>query len=255
MKLKYNIGNKILYLILLSVVIVIMLVQGSSAVLLTSSANPTSIFKCGESTISATFSDGGIVSVNAIFNPTDAVNPMIPGSGRNIPEMAAPINISLANNGTTWVGTFGDNPTMLWGTRSITYLINGVISYPSSSQVFVYNSAGTCVGTGKNSYQNYTQGIGNNTNRLVTGDMDLITWSLYGWIQLWGYMFYMVVMFIVVSVIYLKSQNVMPTIYAAISFLLVISLTGAIPITFRSTIVAFIGLCIGAMLYRFYTRD
>jgi len=248
----------ILKIMLYSIVFILFFSNISSAAILTSDATPNKIFRCGESTISATFDDVGITSVRAWANATDAVNPMIPGSGRVSPEIAAPINITMTFNGTYWVNsTFGDNSTMLWGNRGITYVVTagGTNIYPSSTTIFVYNSASTCTGTGKNSYQNYTRGIGNYTNKVMSGDMDLLTFSIYPWIQYWGYLFYMIVIFVTVVVIYMKTQNAMHVLYSLFVFLLVISATGAIDVSYRSYVISFIALCIAAVLYRLYARE
>ncbi len=257
MKLKYY-TELICKLMLYSIIFTLFFTNISSAALLTSNANPTSVFKCGESTISATFNDVGISSVTAWANATGLVSPMIPGSGRVTPEMAAPISDSLSYNGSAWVGTFGDDSSMLWGTRSISYVVvvnGGTHIYPSSSTVFVYNNAGTCTGTGKNSYQNYTSGIGTNTNRLVQGDMDLISWSLYNWIALWGYMFYVIILFLVTSTVYLKTQNAASVLITLFSFMIILAGSGAIPLTFRNSILAFIALCLGAIIWRVFIRE
>ncbi len=232
-----------------------LLVSPVSATLTSSSANPTKIFKCGESTISATFSDAGITSVNAILTSVKAVQPMIVNNGNNNPISQTTV-VSLSDNGTYWVGTFGDDSTLLWGERAISYNVtNGTGSYLYSSgqTIFVYSDA--CTGTGKNSYQNYTTGIGNYTNMLAQGDMDLITWSLYPWVQYWGYLFYVIVLFITVVVIYLKTQNAMHVLFTMLAFLLTIAALGAIPLEFRSWIIAIIALILGAVFYRLFVRD
>ena len=241
--------------IIVAMLFIGLLVSPVSATLLTSSASPDKIFKCGESTISANFSDAGITSVNAILTSMKAVQPMIVNNGNNNPIMQS-TTVALSYNGTYWVGTFGDDSTLLWGERAISYNVtNGTGSYLYSSgqTVFVYSDE--CTGTGKNSYQNYTTGIGTYTNMLVQNDTNIIVWSLYPWIQYWGYLFYVVVLFITVIVIYLKTQNAMHVMFTMLAFLLTIAALGAIPLEFRSWIITIIALILGAVLYRLYVRD
>jgi len=256
MKLKYY--TKLIFKnIFYSIFLILLFTNISTSQILTSGVSPQSIFKCGESTIFATFDDGGIVSVDAIVAATETVQPMIVGrAGQNRPEMATNIIVPLTFNGTNWIGTFGNDPTMLWGTRSITYSINsGATTYLSSSTIFVYNSGSTCSGTGKNSLNNYTRGFGTYTNNLATGVVSPLEFPFYPWIQYWGYLFYVVVIFVTISSIYLKSQNVMPVIYTIIVFLLILSVSGVIPVIFRQPMLFLIGGIIGIILYRVFTRD
>ncbi len=224
--------------------------------IVSSSVSPDKIFKCGESIISLN-TLGAVTSVDAIVSPTQMVQPMIPGSGRTTPEWAPTVIIPMTYNGTYWNGIFGNDPTLLWGTRSISFNITDGTSiiFPTNLTIFVYNSIETCTGTGKNSYQNYTHGIGNYTNRLASSDMDLLTWSIYPWLQYWGYMFYMIIIFITIVVVYMKTQNAMHVLFTLFIFLIVLSTTGAVPMSYRSYVIAFIALCLAAVFYRLYTRD
>lgn len=241
--------------IFLILLILILTIGNSSAALLTSSATPSSIFKCGSSTISATFSDVGITGVNATLTSTQAVQPMIPGSGRIVPEMQS-THVNLTNNSNTWAGIFGNDATLLWGTRSITYevLNGGTNIYPSSTTVFIYSD--TCVGTNKTNYTQIITPMGNYTRILITNpNMDLITWSLYPWVQYWGFLFYFLVMGTVCSVIYLKTQNITQPLIVGIVLLLVVVGTQVIPETWRNGVIFVIALVLAVIYYRVFTRE
>jgi hypothetical protein len=256
MKLKFYINARVLMLILFSVVIVLLLINNSSATLLTSSATPTSIFKCGASTITSTVSDTGITSFNATLSSLRPVQPMMPGSGRTGFETQSTI-INMTNISGVWTGTFGNDATLLWGTRSITYNVTNTTGshvYSSSTTLFVYSDA--CVGTNK---QNYTQinptGMGNYTSRLWTSDMNLLTFALYPWIQYWGYLFYLLVIGTIVSVLYLKTQNIVQPLVIGLLLLLLAAGTTIVPPTWRNGIVFLIALMLTVIYYRLFTRE
>ncbi len=219
------------------------------------SSTPDKIFKCGESTISITSDIPNITNVDAILTSVKPVQPMVPGSGRTTPESQTTV-VPMTWNGTYWVGTFGNDANLLWGKRNIVYNITneiGTYTYSSSSTIFVYSDS--CTGTGKNSYQNYTHGIGKYTNILAQNDTNIVVWSLYPWIQYWGYLFYVIVLFIISAVIYMKTQNSMHVLFTMLAFLLTIAALGAIPLEFRSWIIAIIALILGSVFYRLYVRD
>lgn len=238
--------------ILIFLIFSIMMINPSSAALLTSSATPSSIFKCQPSIVAATFNDGGVVSVNALLTSTKAVAPMIPGSGRVIPETET-TNITLAWNGTNWVGIFGDNSALLRGERSVSYLVNGVTSYPSSTTVFVYSDK--CTGTSVTNYTQIITPMGNYTALLIRSDINLLTFSLYPYIQYWGYLFYFLVMATVVGVIYLKTQNITQPLTVGLLLLLVVAGTTVMPPSWRNGVIFIIALLITIIYYRLFTRE
>lgn len=217
-----------------------------------SNANPTHILKCGESTISATFSDAGITTVDAILTSVKPVKPMVPGSGRVTTETETTV-VPMTWNGTYWVGTFGNDADLLWGERTVTYLIDGTNSFSSSSTVFVYSD--TCTGTGLTNYtQNTPSLMGNYTKKLWQG-MDPVSWILYPWLQVWGYLFYVLVTFTIVTTIYLKTQNVTQPLVIGIFLLLIFASTSVVDVTYRQWVIFIIGLALSALYYKVFVRD
>lgn len=245
-----NISKIILPMLLLG-----LLVCPASAVLLTSSINPTHILKCGESTISATFSDAGITTVDAILTSVKPVQPMVPGSGRVTSETETTI-VSLTDNGTHWVGTFGNDNTLLWGERTLSFNVTNASEsylYGSSERIFVYSD--TCTGTGLTNYtQNTPTLMGNYTKKLWQG-MDPVTWILYPWLQVWGYLFYVLVTFTIVATIYLKTQNVTQPLVIGIFLLLIFASTSVVDVTYRQWVIFIIGLALSALYYKVFVRD
>lgn len=223
--------------------------------LLSSSVNPTKIFKCQLATISASFNDfGGITAVYANLVSEKAVQPMVPGSGRTRPETQS-TNITMSYNGSYWVGTFGNDNTLLWGNRHITYnVIYGTIFEISSpSSIFVHSDK--CTGTGVTSYQNLTHGIGTYTNMIANTDIDIISWALYPWVQYWGYLFYVLILFTICSVVYLKTENVTQVLLIGLALLLLGSTTIFIPPEWQNWVIMLIGLAMAGVYYKIFTRE
>jgi len=254
------------YYPLLKIVVVMillgLLISPTEAVISTSSVNPTKIFKCQPATIAATFSDAGISSVNATLSSTVMVVPDW-SQNSNVPTTQS-TTINMSYNGTYWVGTFGNNAALLWGNRAITYTITneGVNSYLSSSTVFVYSDV--CVGTGVTNYTQVSSGLGKYTRMLYNGQFDffgtsldtsIIGWALYPWIEYWGMLFYLMVIFIICSTIYLKTQNVIQPLVIGVLLLLIFAGTSAIDEIYRQWIIFILALLMAAIYYRVFVRD
>jgi hypothetical protein len=249
-------------------IIVVMLLLGlfvspTNAAILTSSATPSSIFKCGASTISATFDNVGVSAVDAYLISDKAVVPMVVGSGRTLPETQN-TTVALAWNGTNWVGNFGNDSTLLWGTRSISYGVTngGYHVYPSVTDVFVYSDA--CTGTGIKSYQQMPTGLGRYTKNLFNGkfsfigtslDTSFVGWAIYPYVELFGYVFYLLVTFTVVTVIYLKTQNITQPLTVGVFLMLIFAPLTYIDTVYQQWIIFFIALGLAAIYFRIFVRD
>ncbi len=238
--------------IITTILFIGLIVCPASASVLTSSASPDYILKCSPSTISATFSDAGVTSVNAILTSVKAVQPMVPGSGRTTPETQS-TTVALSYNGTFWVGTFGNDANLLWGERDISYVLNGVTTYSPGTKVFVYSDV--CTGTDLTNYTQLDSGLGKYTSKLYTG-MDLVTWSYYSWIEYFGYMFYVLIIFMVVVIQYMKSQNIIQPLIITIFMMLVgVSTIVVVPSDWQNYVIMVIGLLIGIVYYRLFVRE
>jgi len=231
-------------------------VTSSQLTLLTSSASPDKIFKCGYSTISTSFTGSNVTNVFAIISSTQAVQPMIPGSGRITPETQS-TNITLTYNGSYWVGTFGNNSSLLWGNRSVTYVVinNGTETFSSSSTIFVYNSAGTCTGTGQNSYQNYTSSVGNRTSMLVNSNLNLLEWGLYAWLNLFGYLFFVILVLTLTVSVAMKTQDIYSALIVSIIVLILLFASNFIPVEYVAFILFIEALIIAVTWKRIFTKS
>lgn len=168
----------------------------------------------------------------------------------------------------TWSTNFGYDQDLDWGTRSISFLVDGVNTYSSSATVFVYN-----VGYNKvpctQVVSNYTQvnsgaGFGKYTKMLYNGnftligdsfDRSFIGWAIYPWVQVWGYLFYFLIAFSIVSTLYLKSGNVIQPIASGIFILLVFAPSMWIDPAYRQWIIFALGLGMTGIYYKIFVRD
>lgn len=254
MKLKYY-TESILKIFLILSVILILFTQISSAAILTSTVSEDNIFKCQGSLISATFDDAGIISVNALVSSKVAVNPMLPGSGRTLPETETTV-VPMVLAGGIWTGTFGNNSNLLWGTRTITYQVDtGVINnYLSGSEIFV--ASDRCTGIGKTNYTQIITPLGNYTRLLITHpEMNLLDLAIYVWVQWWGYMFYVLLIFMVCTSVWFKSESIIYPIVAAFVMLMGLSTSGYIPLEYRNYFLLAMGTCIGIVYYLVFVRE
>jgi len=153
----------------------------------------------------------------------------------------------------------------LWGTRTVSYQVDtGVITtYTSGTEIFVYGDR--CTGTGATNYtQIGTTSMGKFTKMLYQGQFDFLGTSLetsfigfaiFPWIEVWGYLFYLLVVFTVVTTIYLKTQNVTQPIAVGVFLLLIFASSAVIDAVYRQWVIFFLALGITALYYRIFVRD
>lgn len=235
----------------------------TASTLTSSGVSQLKIFPCGQSVITANFS-GGVTSVTAIIT-----NQQIMKQGVMVGQTTS---IPMTDTGSgTWSGTFGNDQTLDWGTRTISFRAtdgSGTTTYGSGSSIFVYNVGYNQIACGATPVSNYTQvgsgGFGNYTRMLYNGNFTLlgnslersfIGWALYPFIQYWGYLFYVLVIFSIVSTIYLKTQSVAQPLTIGIIFLLVLASTGFIDMSYRQWVIFIIALALSAIYYKVFVRD
>jgi len=258
MKLKYYIGNRIIALIIISFIVSLIVIQHVDAYSLTSSgANPNKIFKCQTTTISANFSDFAAitaVSVTLINEPV-RVNGILQYN-------VTTLSMTDAGSG-TWTVSFGGNPNMLRGRRTMSFSVTAgaTTSVGSASTVLVYSD--TCTGT-VTSYTGVSSGLGRYTNMIYSGqfsflgtslETSIVGWALFPWVEVWGYLFYVLVVFTVCTTVYLKTQNITQPLVIGIFLLLIFSATAVVEPVYRQWVVFIIALCLTALYYKIFVRD
>jgi len=240
------------------IVVVLLLIGTASAYTLDSSgANPNKIFKCQEAIVTANFSNySSITAVTAIFT-----NQRILLHGITYHNVTTK---SMSNSGLgVWTTTFGGDPNMLWGSRTISFSVTeGTVTTASTgAKVLVYSD--TCTGTVTN-YTQVSSGLGRYTSMLYTGkfsfigtslETSLIGWALFPWIEIWGYLFYVLVMFTIVVTIYLKTQSVVQPIAVSIFLLLIFASSFIVEPIYRQWIIFILALAMTALYYRIFMRD
>ena len=154
--------------LIVSLILFLLLAPATSAYTLDSSGvSPERIFKCQPATITANFT-GAITSVDVLINNTHIV--MINGTRTDYQGRFTMTD----NGGGQWLYVYGNDGSITWGNKSISFEVTEGANQTTNTtddHIFVYSDA--CTGTGMTSYQNLSLGLGNNTNRFFTGEVNI----------------------------------------------------------------------------------
>lgn len=242
---------KIIFLIF----VILLLVHNVSATSLVSSTiSNDKIFKCQATTITATFDDDAITTLNATL-----YGQQIMEHGRVLRPIDVVSMTKISNS--VWQGTYGNDATLKWGTKTIVFLDNSGTTY-NGGTLFIYGD--TCTGTGVTKYTQISSGLGRYTSLLyqenfsffgTSMETSLIGWALFPWIEIMGYVLYVIVIFIICSTVYIKTQNVTQPLIIAVLMLLVLASTSVIDQEYRKWILVILALGISALYYRVFVKE
>ena len=228
------------------VAVAIILIMNAGATTLDSSgSSPHKIFKCQPSVITANFTGyTGDVRVNLTHT-----NNMFPK------ESFVMVNLGSGQ----YAYTYGNDNTTTWGNKSLSfYRVSDIAENLSSSYVFVYSD--DCTGSNILGYQNTTYrqtGFGNNTRLLFTGQENLLQFSVHPFLTYFGESIYLLFLFVLCMVLYVKNQSVMtPIIMGFIGIATLVS-TGLISQgnfggEFKIYILLFISLATAAIFWKLF---
>lgn len=235
--------------ILLYLVICILLIQSTQAYTLdNSSVTREKMFKCQTSTIIANFS-GSITNVDVMIN--NSQNVMINGSLTDSTEKYTMSNLG----GGKWSYDYGNNAAIIWGNKILAFDVTaGGLHYTNTSNRTILVYSDSCTGVNIQGQQNISTGLGNYSRRLWTGELDILGFALMPWLEYWGYLFYVIVIFWVALIVYKKNQNItMPLIILFLSLGVLVTTTW-IPPEYKQYIVMLLGLGLGGVLYRIFKQ-
>ena len=245
MKLKYYSNNKILSLILISIVISCGIVQISSAATFSSiDVSPDAIFRCEGSTITATFTDyAGITNVYLLLG-----NKGQPRMSHGIPVyISEKYTMSYTDGVATY--DYGNDENLVDGYKSISLEVvdTGVTTtYSSVAEINVYSDI--CSGT-VTDYKNVSNGIDlPYTGQLMNSEIDIFTWSMTPYTSTIGSMFYFLLIIFLCIIVYFKSRNYLTK--TSIGLLLYIRVLGTsmIPEQYKGIIFLLISIAIVVLL-------
>jgi hypothetical protein len=246
------INKKIILLLFLSFIIFIQCV--SATTLVSSTVSVEKIFKCQATIITATFNNDDIISLSATLN-----GQMIMEGGRVL-RPADTVVMNKISNG-VWQGTYGNDENLKWGEKSISFSDNNNVVYTGGT-LFVYSDK--CTGTGVTKYTQINSGMGRYTRLLyqenftfigTSMETSFIGWALYPWTEIFGYVLYLFVVFIICSTIYIKTQNLTQPLTIAVIMLLVMATTIVIDPIYRKWILIILAIAIGAIYYRLFVKE
>lgn len=249
MKLKYQLNPRIGAMIIISLIIAAAIIQSAQGYTLdTSGVSRDKMFKCQASTISANFT-GAITSVTVYVNNTAPV--LIGGVFTDSKETFAMTD----NGGGHWSYAYGNNPAIVWGIKQIAFdVLSGGQDYIeySGSTILVYSD--TCTGVNIQGQQNLSTSTGNYTKRLWTGELNIFTFALAPWLEYWGYLFYIIVIFWIATIVYMKNQNITHPLIILFVSLGVLATTTWLPPEYKQYIIMILGLGLGGLLYRIFKQ-
>jgi hypothetical protein len=245
---------KIKKLIIITLILLAISSTVSATNVVSTNVTPSKIFKCQPTTLVVEFDDDAITTLTATFQGQGIIERGI----YIFPIDSIGMNKIYAN---VWQGTYGNDATLTWGLKTIIYTDNADVTYPGGT-VFVYSDM--CVGTDITNYTGISSGLGRYTSMIYGGkftffgtsiETSFIGWAIYPFLEYWGYLFYLIVVFMVCSTIYLKTQNVTQPLVIAVILLLVLASSAVIEPVYRKWIVVILALGIGVLYYRVFVRD
>ena len=152
-------------------------------------------------------------------------------------------------------GTFGNNPNLEYGNRSISFLVHTASGdYINQSNAYLFVYADECQGTNIQGWQNtsHRNGFGNYTQKLFTSEYGLIDFATYPFIQYFGNIIYVIFLFIIGGILYLKTQSVATPIL--LTFIMIAAAVGGgyIDIPFKMPLLMLMSVGLAAILYRLF---
>lgn len=229
-----------LYKLLVGIVIIIIgLSMSSSAVpvLTGSNSSPHKIFKCQPSTLNATI-PGFVGGVWVNLTPTNG-----------FPTESF---LMVNTGGDNFAYTYGNDPTLNWGNKTLSFYNDGV-ELPTTNYVFVYSDSctGTNIGSYRNvSYRNY--GFGNYTRALFSGQRNLIEFAQQPYLDYFGFSIYLLMLFTMCVVVYVKNQSIMQPLMLAFLGLTTLALSSLVPTQFKTYILLLMAVATAAIFYRLF---
>ena len=233
-----------IYKLLVGSIIVLGLTAGAMGASLDShGVNPQKIFKCQSTNISANFTG----AVNAVTVYVNVSGIMVNGTAQSENNNYAMINIG----GGTWVYYYGNDPAMLWGNKSISFKADtNPTANDTQDHIFVYSDE--CTGTDIQSYRNtsFRGAFGNYTRPLFAGSQNMLEFAQQPFLNKIGSVIYVLIMFLICVVIYIKNQSVMQPII--IVFITAASLIGSdlIPDQYRIYALLLTAVATSAIFWR-----
>jgi len=217
--------------------------MGQAATLDSYTVSPNKIFKCQGATILANYSlYSDISTLTALLQERE-------GS-------YTPVVMSNLGSG-HFSGTYGNDNTTKWGNKSITFRVTkaDTSTYDNASNAFIFVYSDDCVGTNIQGYQNTsyrTTGFGNYTRPLFSGERNLIEFSLFPYLDYWGYMIYLIILSSVCFIIYIKNQSVMQPIIIAFIAIAGLATSGVLPVEYKNYIMLFMAGAMAAIFWRLF---
>ncbi len=207
-----------------------------------------SVYSDAARTIHVVGSPQSMSAAATAYNKVNFANNMITYAGARAWEIN---NISFQSAGTLWIYYYGNDPDMLWGNKTIAFKAdtNTEIN-TTTARIFVYSDE--CTGTDIQSYRNtsFRGTFGNYTRPLFAGTQNMLEFAQQPFLTKIGSVIYVLIMFLICVVIYVKNQSVMQPII--IVFITAASLMGSnlIPDQYRIYALLLTAVATAAIFWR-----
>ena len=200
---------------------------------------PQTIFKCQLSKIYANFTLTNIESVTMLL--TNKYRPNIAVESLEMVDLGSGI----------WYYEYGNDNTTEGGNKTLTFnaYIYGSPTVFSSGHIFVYPD--DCVGDSIVGWRNITMMTGNYTKKLQSGD-DLFTWIQRPLLEYWGYIIYLIVIFLISGAIYMKNQSIAQPFLISMISLALLTASNLIPPEWRNYMILLMAGIMAAMAWKVF---
>lgn len=247
MKLKYYLSPALVKLVIISFIIALFLLPAVQGYTLdSSSVNPTGIFKCQPAVITANVT-GTVTNIDVMINNT--VKVMIRGTLIDSKEKYTMTDLGAGH----WRYAYGNDPAIIWGNKTIEFEVTeGGLKYVNDTGLHVLVYSDECTGVDIQGYQNISTGLGNYTSKFFTGEADIVAFALNPWIEYWGYVFYIIVVFWIALIVYMKNQLIIQPILIIFICLGALASTTWLPPEIKNYVIMILGLGLGGMFYKVF---
>jgi len=236
-------------------IIIILLISMNSASAITysnGSVSDSPIFKCQPTTIYANFSVySGITSVYTQLS-NKPPRPMIYGVQQYGVE-----ELLMTNAGTGhYYLNYANDPDTINGNKNIVFKVyDGASNTTISTSLELIVAPDTCVGTVTN-YTQISSGLGRYTNMLYTDpNINLGTWVLYPYVEMFGFAFYVIIILVVTGVIYIGSRTITTPAVAALFLLLGFASAVTLPTSWILYVLFVFMIAFAVIAYRLSVRE
>ena len=230
-----GVGTDMKSIVVLLLLVLAALLGPTSAYTLDSvSVSPDHIFKCQPGTIYGNLSE----EVDAVYLKLTVKH-----------DLSVETHTMTHQGGGVYKYVYGNDNTTTWGNKTVSFIVtDAAVNYTNSTDYFIFVYSDDCVGTG---ISNISIGIGNYTNRLQQ-DGQFLQFFVQPYLDYWGSAFYLIVLFIMISVIYIKNQDISQPILMGFISLAALAASGLMPLEYRNVLMMLMAAALAGIFWKVF---